>query len=202
MRRNTACSQSGRPRCSKRRGTRTSLPGVCSLNLLSGSELLLFQFQKSLSTSVREIMNTNMKEPFRPSGMLESRISQQRVQPHITKVLPTFHRNLEEALDVRRASQTFYSIVQNTWQTNNATDFCSGDILGLGSSPQRQAEFLSELARHPGFTTGSSGVRLMDGNYKYLEEAEREIAAFHGASTGMIVGSACKYTLHSTKLIS
>lgn len=37
---------------------------------------------------------------------------------------------------------------------------------------------------------GSNGVRLMDGNSKYLEQAERDIAAFHGAEDGLLVGSA------------
>lgn len=102
----------------------------------------------------------------------------------------TFYRNLEEVLDVRRSSSLYYSIVENSWQAGDAADFCSGDILSLGRSDARRAEFLAELARHPDFSTGSSGVRLMDGNYSYLEQAEREIAAFHGAEAGLIVGSA------------
>lgn len=102
----------------------------------------------------------------------------------------TFYRNLEEVLDVRRSSSLYYSIVENSWQAGDAVDFCSGDILSLGRSDVRRAEFLAELARHPDFSTGSSGVRLMDGNYSYLEQAERDIAAFHGAEAGLIVGSA------------
>lgn len=69
-------------------------------------------------------------------------------------------------------------------------DLCSGDILALGRSDARRGEFLAELARHPGFSTGSGGVRLMDGNYGYLEQAERDIAGFHGAEGGLLVGSA------------
>ncbi|KAI0459322.1 5-aminolevulinate synthase [Xylaria acuta] len=102
----------------------------------------------------------------------------------------TFYRNLEEVLDVRRSSGSYYSIVQNAWQAGDAVDFCSGDILSLARSDARRAEFLAELARHPDFSTGSSGVRLMDGNYTYLEQVEQDIAAFHGAETGLIVGSA------------
>lgn len=102
----------------------------------------------------------------------------------------TFYRNLEEVLDVRRASSLYYSIVENAWQVSDAVDFCSGDILSLGRSDARRAEFLAELARHPDFSTGSSGVRLMDGNYQYLEQAEQDIAHFHGAEAGLLVGSA------------
>ncbi|KAI0159186.1 5-aminolevulinate synthase [Pestalotiopsis sp. NC0098] len=102
----------------------------------------------------------------------------------------TFYRNLEEVLDVRRAEGLYYSIVDNAWQAGDAVDLCSGDILSLGRGAARRAAFLAELAAHPDFSTGSGGVRLMDGNHGYLEAAEREIAAFHGAGAGLLVGSA------------
>jgi len=73
---------------------------------------------------------------------------------------------------------------------SDAADFCSGDIPGLARSDARRAAFLAELARHPDFYMGSSGVRLMDGNSTYLEQAEGDIAAFHGAEDGLLVGSA------------
>lgn len=102
----------------------------------------------------------------------------------------TFYRNLEEVLDVRRTTGLYWSVVENQWQVGDAADFCSGDILGLSKSDARRAEFLAELSRHPDFLIGSNGVRLMDGNSKYLEQAERDIAAFHGAEDGLLVGSA------------
>lgn len=122
--------------------------------------------------------------------MIAARIISQRIKSDKSRPLSTFYRNLEDALDVRRSSFTFHSIAQNIWQTEDAVDFCSGDILGLGASPERREEFLGELMRCPEFATGSSGVRLMDGNYTYLEDTERQIAEFHGAQAGMIVGSA------------
>ncbi|XXH03854.1 hypothetical protein Hte_010260 [Hypoxylon texense] len=134
--------------------------------------------------------NINQSVILSPTSPMITRIKDQRLNSHSTKALPTFYRNLEEALDVRRASHSFHSIVQNSWQTDNAVDFCSGNILSLGSDDERRAEFLGELARHSDFSTGSTGVRLMDGNYSYLEQAERDIAAFHGAEAGLLVGSA------------
>lgn len=127
---------------------------------------------------------------FSPPETVAVRIRSQRVDARSTKALPTFYRNLEDALDVRRADHNFYCIAKNSWQTDKAVDLCSGDILSLGASDARRTEFLAELARHPDFSMGSSGVRLMDGNYTYLEQAERDIAAFHGAEAGLIVGSA------------
>ncbi|KAI0509383.1 5-aminolevulinate synthase [Xylaria bambusicola] len=124
------------------------------------------------------------------NGTIITRIQGNRVRPNSTNTLPTFYQNLEDALDIRRASHSFYSVVQNNWQNSDAVDFCSGDILSLGKSPDRRAEFLKEFDRHPDFSIGSSGVRLMDGNHTYLEQTEQEIADFHGAQTGLIVGSA------------
>ncbi|KAI1152216.1 5-aminolevulinate synthase [Nemania diffusa] len=130
-----------------------------------------------------------------PIGTFVKRILDQRTQPHLTGSLPTFYQNLEEALDVRRNAHSFYSLVQNNWRTSNAVDLCSGDILSLGASGERRAEFLAELSRVPDFTLGSSGVRLMDGHYKYLEDAENFIATFHGMEAGLIVGSAYEANL-------
>lgn len=62
--------------------------------------------------------------------------------------------------------------------------------MGISRSDARRAEFYAELTAHPDFSLGSNGVRLMDGNSKYLEQAEKKIAAFHGADDGLLVGSA------------
>ncbi|RYC65395.1 hypothetical protein CHU98_g805 [Xylaria longipes] len=56
-------------------------------------------------------------------------------------------------------------------------------------SGQIREAFLAELARHPDFNLYSGGVRMLDGNYTYIEQVEREIAQFHGAETALIVGS-------------
>ncbi|KAK7757580.1 hypothetical protein SLS62_000595 [Diatrype stigma] len=125
-----------------------------------------------------------------PTGPLVVRIKAHELRASSDESLPTFFRHLEEALDERRAAHKFYTIVQNTWQTSGHVDFCSGDILGQRASDARRAEFFSELERHASeFSTGSSGVRLVDGNYPYIEQAERQIAAFHGAEAGLILGS-------------
>ncbi|KAI3318355.1 hypothetical protein HD806DRAFT_314145 [Xylariaceae sp. AK1471] len=108
----------------------------------------------------------------------------------LSQIRSTLYSNLVNVLDVRRTSSLYYSTVKNAWRANNAADFCSGDIISLGRSDARRAEFLAELGRHSYFTTGSSGVHIMDGNCSYLEQAERDIAVFHGAEAGLLVGSA------------
>ncbi|KAI0393943.1 5-aminolevulinate synthase [Xylariaceae sp. FL0594] len=129
-----------------------------------------------------------------PNSSLVARIQAQRIisskDDTDKSSLPAFYHHLAEALDGRRAVHNFFTLAQNSWQNSGHVDFCSGDILGLRSSDSRRAAFFAELTSQSEFATGSSGVRLMDGNYPYLEEAEREIASFHGAEAGLILGSA------------
>lgn len=59
-------------------------------------------------------------------------------------------------------------------------DFCSNDYLGLASKvfPQKNKN-----------NFGSTGSRLLAGNYKLIEEAEQEIALIHQAEAGLIFNS-------------
>lgn len=64
----------------------------------------------------------------------------------------------------------------------------------MGRSSQHRVEFLAELGRCPHFVLGTNS-RLMDGNYPYIEQAESEIAAFHGVEVGLLVGSGLEANL-------
>lgn len=116
-------------------------------------------------------------------------IKSQKPVAHQMKGAPTFYRNLEEALDVRRSTQSMHSRGQVTWKTGEAIDFCSNDLLSLGRSGMLRDEFLAELAKHPGFALYSGGSRVMGGNYYYIEQTEQEIADFLGAETALIFNS-------------
>ena len=124
-----------------------------------------------------------------PAGALATSIKGHKIQLEQTKSLPTFYRNLEEALDVKRASDSFYTTLPASGLDASSVDFCSGDVMSMGRSSQHRVEFLAELERHPHFALGTTSSRLMDGNYPYIEQAESEIAAFHGAEAGLLVGS-------------
>lgn len=124
-----------------------------------------------------------------PDGTLATLIKSHKIQPEQTKSLPTFYRNLEEVLDVKRASDNFYSTLPGGGSDASTMDFCSGDVMSMGRSSEHRAEFLAELERHPNFALGTTSSRLMEGNYTYIEQAESEIAAFHGAEAGLLVGS-------------
>lgn len=121
--------------------------------------------------------------------MLESWIKDQKLKAPLMKGAPTFYRNLEEALDVRRADHAMFTRTKSAWKIGTAVDFCSNDLLSLGRTGEIRKAFLEELARNPDFALYAGGSRLMDGNYDYIEEVEQEIADFHGAESALIVNS-------------
>ncbi|KAL1970192.1 hypothetical protein VTN77DRAFT_5352 [Rasamsonia byssochlamydoides] len=123
------------------------------------------------------------------AAALSAWIKNQKLKAPGMKDAPTFYRNLEEALDVRRSDHGMFTRTKSAWKVGQAVDVCSNDLLSLGSTGQIRTAFLEELARHPDFALYSGGSRLMDGNYDYIEEVEQEIADFHGAETALIVGS-------------
>ncbi|KAK7972307.1 pyridoxal phosphate-dependent transferase [Apiospora saccharicola] len=137
-------------------------------------------------------MDTAHPEPAAPPiGPFMFRILDTKSQqPQPLQAQSTFYRNLDEVLNLRRSLSNFYSVLENTWDAHGTTDFYTGDILGLGKSQVRRAEFLAELARHPDFTMGPTGSRAIDGTYSYLKQAELEIASFHGAENGLLTSSA------------
>jgi 8-amino-7-oxononanoate synthase len=62
-------------------------------------------------------------------------------------------------------------------------DFCSNDYLGIVHN-----NLLNKKINHD-LKTGSTGSRLLTGNYLLIEEAENQIAAFHKAEAALIFNS-------------
>lgn len=62
-------------------------------------------------------------------------------------------------------------------------DFCSNDYLGIVKNK------LIEKSMPTGLSHGSTGSRLLSGNYKQIEETENLIAGFHKAEAGLIYNS-------------
>ncbi|POR39150.1 Putative 8-amino-7-oxononanoate synthase, partial [Tolypocladium paradoxum] len=69
-------------------------------------------------------------------------------------------------------------------------DFSSNGYLSLAANPDIRTAYLSRLqsARH-GFSLGSGGSRLLDGNTAAAEALEATVAAFHGAPAGLLFNS-------------
>jgi 8-amino-7-oxononanoate synthase len=61
-------------------------------------------------------------------------------------------------------------------------DFCSNDYLGIVKNRRLQTAD-SRLA------TGSTGSRLLSGNYPLIEEVEKQIASFHQSETALLFNS-------------
>ena len=62
-------------------------------------------------------------------------------------------------------------------------DFCSNDYLSIVHT-----NLLNKKIEHD-LKTGSTGSRLLSGNYKLIEETEKQIAAFHKAEAALIFNS-------------
>lgn len=85
---------------------------------------------------------------------------------------------LRRKLDERVAKQSLRRLQLNT----GAIDFCSNDYLGIATY-HRLGE--SELK----WATGSTGSRLLAGNYPLIIETEKDIAGFHAAEAALIFNS-------------
>jgi 8-amino-7-oxononanoate synthase len=77
---------------------------------------------------------------------------------------------------------------QNAFRTLRITkdkiDFCSNDYLGIVKN--NLLRLPTDNSRLP---TGSTGSRLLRGNYKLIEETEKEIAIFHQSQAALIFNS-------------
>jgi len=65
----------------------------------------------------------------------------------------------------------------------NLIDFCSNDYLGIVKN-----KIIEKKASHL-LSHGSTGSRLLSGNYQLIEETEKLVAGFHEAESGLIFNS-------------
>jgi 8-amino-7-oxononanoate synthase len=86
---------------------------------------------------------------------------------------------LSKKLEERKQANALRSLVVN----DGKIDFCSNDYLGIVKN---------NLLNRSGNNTlphGSTGSRLLSGNYKLIENTENFIAEFHNANAGLIFNS-------------
>jgi 8-amino-7-oxononanoate synthase len=86
---------------------------------------------------------------------------------------------LDRKLNDRRQQNAFRQLRL----PDGKTDFCSNDYLGIATHGLIAATGAVQL-RH-----GSTGSRLLAGNYSFIEETEKALASFHEAETGLIFNS-------------
>ncbi|KAJ5607370.1 class II aminotransferase/8-amino-7-oxononanoate synthase [Penicillium hordei] len=101
---------------------------------------------------------------------------------------PRFYRNLEEALDLRRAERSVFMVRSNE-PAPGSIDFSTLDFLHLTASGLIREAFLQELAENPNFELGAGGSRLLNGNNAYIENAEATIAEFHSGESALLFHS-------------
>jgi len=85
--------------------------------------------------------------------------------------------NLREKLAVRSGEGALRTLRLSAL----TTDFCSNDYLGIARDRL--------LSHDPHLTSGSTGSRLLAGNYPLLGIVEDELAAFHGAEAALLYNS-------------
>ncbi|MBO9728397.1 MAG: pyridoxal phosphate-dependent aminotransferase family protein [Chitinophaga sp.] len=87
-------------------------------------------------------------------------------------------------LDERRAQQSFRELRLPAGKV----DFCSNDYLGLTQNAAVRADIHRLIEeRHPAH--GSTGSRLLAGNYEWAMSVEKDLAAFHQAPAGLLYNS-------------
>ncbi|KAL2017253.1 hypothetical protein VTK56DRAFT_2365 [Thermocarpiscus australiensis] len=100
---------------------------------------------------------------------------------------PAFYRRLEQSMDIAREKHALITL-KPRWD-DSVLDLTTSDFLSLSRSGRIRQAFQEELARCGDFRLSASGSRTQYGNYAYLLEVERELAAFHGSETAWICHS-------------
>ncbi|MEO6219730.1 MAG: aminotransferase class I/II-fold pyridoxal phosphate-dependent enzyme, partial [Ginsengibacter sp.] len=86
---------------------------------------------------------------------------------------------LIKKLEERRQENSFRRLVVN----KSKIDFCSNDYLGIVKNK------LLHTSNNNSLPYGSTGSRLLSGNYELTEQTENFIASFHKADAGLIFNS-------------
>ncbi len=100
---------------------------------------------------------------------------------------------LNKKLDERKVNHSFRQLRL----PDGKTDFCSNDYLGIvknhklqttNHKPASPPNHKPQTTDHK-LSSGSTGSRLLSGNYSLIEEAENQIASFHQSEAALIFNS-------------
>jgi 8-amino-7-oxononanoate synthase len=90
---------------------------------------------------------------------------------------------LQKKLDERRQQNAFRTLRL----PSGKIDFCSNDYLGIGRRSMVDGQRLNQQLSTG--STGSTGSRLLAGNYALIETVEAQIAKFHQSEAALIFNS-------------
>ena len=89
----------------------------------------------------------------------------------------------EDFLDKKLKERSDANALRSLKISENKIDFCSNDYLGIVKNKLMEQSISFTLPH------GSSGSRLLSGNYQLIEETEKYISNFHEAEAGLIFNS-------------
>ena len=92
---------------------------------------------------------------------------------------------IEKKLEERRIDGSYRMLKPE----NKLIDFCSNDYLGFARSAVLKNKIDEEIKSSGLTANGSTGSRLLSGNFAYIEELEKSIAAIHKSEAGLIFNS-------------
>jgi 8-amino-7-oxononanoate synthase len=96
-----------------------------------------------------------------------------------------FEDKLTALLENRRRESKLRSLKSSP---PDAVDFSSNDFLSLSTNADFRQDYLAAL-NDDNASLGSTGSRLLDGNSKYAEALEKDLAAFHEGQAGLLINS-------------
>lgn len=120
-------------------------------------------------------------------SMLKEVLGGQVLRGPSMKNEPAFYRRLEQSMDAAREKHALNTL-KPRWD-DDVLDLTTSDFLSLSRTGRIREQFQRELAARGDFRLSASGSRTQYGNYDYLLEVEREVAAFHHAETAWICHS-------------
>lgn len=92
--------------------------------------------------------------------------------------------HIESKLEERRSKNALRALTV----PKGLIDFCSNDYLGLARNEAFQ-DAIAQLVKDKSLSHGSTGSRLLSGNYAFIEETEKKIAAFHQTEAALVFNS-------------
>lgn len=96
--------------------------------------------------------------------------------------------DFDEILNNRLAERRALGLLRQLRLSEGRIDFSSNDYLGFARSSELRLA-IENTGQHVEHLNGSTGSRLLAGNYSYTEEVERFIADYHQAEAALIFNS-------------
>ncbi len=90
----------------------------------------------------------------------------------------------DDFLQKKLAERVENGSLRKLWLPDGKIDFCSNDYLGIVKNTKLQTASNKLSLAH-----GSTGSRLLSGNYSLIEEVENKIAAFHQSEKALLFNS-------------